>query len=51
MTLLSVDDVSRLRRNAYRSQRRRVEGRRVPVLFVGGPLDGVRGTVSEFDVS
>jgi hypothetical protein len=48
---LGPDDVARLRRSAYRSQRRRVAGRRVPILFVGGPLEGVQITVSTFDAS
>ena len=48
-TVLRPDDVARLRRSAYRSQHRNVEGRRVPILFVGGPLDGV--PVTEFDAS
>ena len=37
------------RRSACRSQRRHIEGRRMPILFVGGPLDDVQIAVSRFD--
>ena len=44
--MLSLGDTQRLRRSAIQSQfRRRDRGRRVPVVFSGGPLDRVRTTV------
>ena len=44
--MLSLGDTQRTRRSAIQSQfRRRDRGRRVPVVFSGGPLDRVRTTV------
>ena len=45
-TLLTRDDVSRLREMARHSQYRRRRGPRLPVAFHGGPLGGVRITVT-----
>ena len=46
---LTAGDISGLRENAQKSQYRRVEGRRVPVRFNGGPLDGIKITVLTHD--
>ena len=44
--MLSLGDTQRTRRSAIQSQfRRRDRGRRVPVVFSGGPLDRVRTAV------
>ena len=48
---LKPDDISRLRRNAQRSQYRRVEGTRVPVIFTDGPLNGIKITALEYEAA
>ncbi len=40
--MLTAENIATLRRAAYRSQNRRVDGPRAIVTFSGGPLDGIR---------
>ena len=49
--MLTPAEVADLQRAAYRSQHRAHGTRRVPIIFRGGPLDGIRITVSPFDAS
>ncbi len=44
-----MNTAEQLRAAAHRSQSRRIDGRRVPVTFAGGPLDGQTIAVAEAD--
>ena len=48
--MLTPNEIADLRSRAYRSQRRQIDGRRVPVTFTDGPLDDMKIAVPEASV-